>query len=315
MASDSKIKDSPINYADLHPNKPELWILKKQNRMSSLVENISDTAKWVAVFRAEESERPDAVFHDPFARKLAGEKGERIANAIGFGRDNSWSFVARTFLFDEFIMQHVKKGYDMILNLAAGLDARPYRMDLPSSLQWVEVDLPGIIEEKEKILNGENPRCNLTRIKSDLADHEARIELFRELNSNARKILVMTEGLIIYLTSAQVASFANDLSSQKSFKRWMFDMVSPALLKMIQERMGPALGGSGAEFQFAPEEGEEFFLQYGWRSVESKSGLKTAASLNRLNEQMLQVAALPEPQGRRDQFPWTGVCLFENINA
>ena len=77
--------------------------------------------------------------------------------------------------------------------------------------------------------------------------------------------------------------------------------------------MGPALGGSGAEFQFAPDEGEEFFLPYGWKSVESRSGLKTAASLNRLNEQMMQVAFLPEPEGRKD-FPWTGVCLFENIN-
>lgn len=283
--------------------------------MSSLVANISDTAKWVAIFRAEESERPDAVFHDPFARKLAGEKGEQIANAIAFGRDNSWSFVARTFLFDEFIMQHVGQGYDMILNLAAGLDARPYRMDLPSSLQWVEVDLPGILEAKEKVLTDETPRCQLTRIRLDLADQKARTELFKNLNSKANKILVMTEGLLIYLTSAQVGLFAIDLSSQRNFKRWMFDMVSPALLKMIQERMGPALGGSGAEFQFAPEEGEEFFLQYGWRTIESRSGLKTAASLNRLNEQMLQVAALPEPQGRRDQFPWTGVCLFENMNG
>jgi O-methyltransferase involved in polyketide biosynthesis len=33
--------------------------------MKQLVENISDTARWVAIFRAEESERPDAVFHDP----------------------------------------------------------------------------------------------------------------------------------------------------------------------------------------------------------------------------------------------------------
>jgi methyltransferase (TIGR00027 family) len=283
--------------------------------MSSLVQNISDTAKWVAVFRAEESERPDAVFHDPFARKLAGEKGEQIANAIGFGKDNSWSFVARTFLLDEFTMRHVREGYDMVLNLAAGLDARPYRMDLPSSLQWVEVDLPGIIEEKEKVLNHETPRCNLTRIKLDLANQKARMELLKKLNSQANKILVMTEGLIIYLTSEQVASFAADLSSQKNFKRWMFDMVSPALLKMIQEKMGPALGGSGAEFQFAPEEGEEFFLQYGWKSLESRSGLKTAASLNRLSEEMLKFAAMPEPEGSRAQFPWTGVCLFENING
>ena len=283
--------------------------------MSSLVENISDTARWVAIFRAEESERPDAVFHDPYARKLAGEKGLQIADAIGFSRDNSWSFVARTFLFDEFIMQHVREGYDMVLNLAAGLDARPYRMDLPSSLQWVEIDLPPILEEKEKILNDETPKCHLTRIKLDLSDQKARTDLFQKLNSKAGKILVMTEGLIIYLTNSQVASFAADLSSQNNFKRWMFDMVSPALLKMIQERMGPALGGSGAVFQFAPEEGEEFFLQYGWKSIESRSGLKTAASLNRLNEQMLQVAAIPEPEGRRDQFPWTGVCLFENING
>jgi methyltransferase (TIGR00027 family) len=283
--------------------------------MSSLVQNISDTAKWVAVFRAEESERPDAVFHDPFARKLAGKKGEQIANAIGFGRENSWSFVARTFLFDEFIMRHVREGYDMILNLAAGLDARPYRMDLPASLHWVEVDLPGILEEKEKVLDNETPRCNLERIRLDLSDQKARSGLFKQLNSKAGKILVMTEGLIIYLTSAQVASFATDLSSQKNFKRWIFDMVSPALLKMIQERMGPALGGSGAVFQFGPAEGEEFFLQYGWKSLESKSGLKTAASLNRLNEEMVKFAAIPEPEGRRDQFPWTGVCLFENING
>ena len=213
-------------------------------------------------------------------------------------------------------MRHVREGYDMVLNLAAGLDARPYRMDLPSSLQWVEVDLPGIIEEKEKVLNHETPRCNLTRIKLDLADRKARMELFKKLNSKASKILVMTEGLIIYLTSAQVASFATDLSSQKNFKRWVFDMVSPALLKMIQEKMGPALGGSGAEFQFAPEEGEEFFLKYGWKSLESRSGLKTAASLNRLNEEiMLQVAAIPETEGPSSQFPWTGVCLFENTNG
>src|SRR6266550_8482530 len=110
--------------------------------MKPLVENISDTARWVAVFRAEESERADAVFHDPYARRLAGEKGEQIANAMEFSRKNSWSFVARTFLFDEFIKQHIEQGFDTIINLAAGLDTRPYRMNLPASLKWVEVDLP-----------------------------------------------------------------------------------------------------------------------------------------------------------------------------
>ena len=64
------------------------------------------------MFRAEESERADAVFRDPYARRLAGERGEQIASAIEFGRANSWSFVARTYLFDASIERHVAEGFD-----------------------------------------------------------------------------------------------------------------------------------------------------------------------------------------------------------
>src|SRR5215472_10021048 len=166
--------------------------------MSSLIQNISDTAKWVAIFRAEESERPDAVFQDPFARKLAGEKGELIAESIDFIKQNSWSIVARTYLLDQIIMRHVKEGYDMVINLAAGLDARPYRMELPSSLKWIEVDLPGILLEKEKVLTNEAPNCELRRVHMDLSDQKARQELFRGLNKEAKKVLIISEGLIIY---------------------------------------------------------------------------------------------------------------------
>src|SRR5215471_10648251 len=187
--------------------------------MSKLIENISDTARWVAAFRAEESERPDAVFHDPFARRLAGEKGEAIANQIGFSRQNSWSFIARTFAFDDFIKQHVELGYDMVINLAAGLDARPYRMQLPASLQWVEVDLAGILDYKEKILADEKPNCELLRIRQDLSDITARKALFKTLAGKSNKALIVSEGLLPYLDDNAVGELAQDLSAQKSFKR------------------------------------------------------------------------------------------------
>jgi O-methyltransferase involved in polyketide biosynthesis len=45
-----------------------------------LIRNISDTARWAAVFRARESDRPDALFRDPFARRLAGQRGEQITD-------------------------------------------------------------------------------------------------------------------------------------------------------------------------------------------------------------------------------------------
>ena len=46
-----------------------------------LIRNISDTALWAAAYRARENERPNAVFRDPFARRLAGSRGEQILEA------------------------------------------------------------------------------------------------------------------------------------------------------------------------------------------------------------------------------------------
>src|SRR5260221_9251837 len=107
-----------------------------------LIRDVSDTARWMAVYRARESERDDAVFRDPFARALAGERGERIAAALSFTEENAWAFVARTYLFDRFVARLVTHGADMIVNLAARLDTRPYRLDLPPPPPQVPGHLP-----------------------------------------------------------------------------------------------------------------------------------------------------------------------------
>ncbi|MHA4809935.1 class I SAM-dependent methyltransferase [Flavitalea flava] len=282
--------------------------------MEPLVRNISDTAKWVAVFRAEETERPDAVFHDPYARRLAGERGEQIADAIAFSRKNSWSFVARTFLFDQYIKEQVAQGVDRIINLAAGLDARPYRMVLPPSLSWVEVDFPEILEYKESFLGRERPVCRLLSVARDLSQRKERNKLFRELNQTCKKALVVSEGLITYLTEEAVGELARDLSAQPHFHRWAFDLSSPPLLVMANKEMGAVLKEGNAVLQFAPAAGEDFFTPFGWKHLESRSKYKTAASLNRLTGDLLTYAHVPEPPGPRRSFPWSGVCLFENIN-
>src|SRR5580698_1362598 len=156
----------------------------------SSVRNISDTARWVAYFRARETERPDALFRDPYAERLSGDRGFHIANTLPEGNKHEWAWVARTYLFDKFLSAEIQKGADLVLNLAAGLDARPYRMDLSSTLQWVEVDLPEIVSYKEEMLADENPRCQLQRISLDLSDVPARRSLFSDLNSRAKKIVI-----------------------------------------------------------------------------------------------------------------------------
>src|SRR5947199_10409628 len=121
-----------------------------------LVRNSSDTALLAAIYRARETERPDAVFRDPFAQRLAVERRDQIAKSMPLSERATWAWITRTYAYDEFIKQQVSKGVDMVVNLAAGLDARPYRMSLPASLHWIEVDLPGILDYKEEILRGDN---------------------------------------------------------------------------------------------------------------------------------------------------------------
>jgi len=276
-----------------------------------LVRNVSDTALWVAVYRARETERPDALFRDPWARRLAGARGEEIAASMPFSDKATWAWVARTVLFDQFIEEQVRGGADLVVNLAAGLDARPYRMALPPSLKWIEVDLPGILAYKEEILAGERPVCTLERVRLDLHDVSGRRDLFDRLGRTARHALIVTEGLLIYLTADEVGSLARDLAVPPSFRSWVLDVASPGLLRMIQKDSGTQLSAAGAALKFGPPEGPGFFLPHGWTSVDVRSPLKTAARLKRLGLGMRILAKLPESSGAQGSRPWSGVCLLE----
>ena len=276
------------------------------------IRHISDTALWVAVYRAQESERADAVFRDPYARRLAGDRGTQIAAAMPFAQRHSWSYVARTWLVDQIIEREVQRGTDMVINLAAGLDARPYRMQLPASLRWVEVDLPDMLNYKQEVLAAESPACVVERVPLDLRDSAARRALFQRLGGEAKRVLVVSEGLIIYFEVDDAADLARDLSATFSFRLWVTDLASPALLKMLQKAIGGQLVEAGSPLKFAPPEGPEFFARYGWKVVERRSLLKTAAQLKRLSFGMRLLSLLPDPAGRKPDKPWGGVCVLEN---
>jgi methyltransferase (TIGR00027 family) len=275
----------------------------------SPIRNISDTARWVAVYRARESKRPDAVFRDPFAERLAGEHGKHVAAAMPFAEKNSWPFVARTWLIDRFISEQVQNGADMVVNLAAGLDARPYRMELPRTLRWIEVDLPEILAHKEEVLSNEKPVCALERVRLDLANADARRELFSRLSQAAKRVLVVSEGLLVYLTNEEVVALANDLAAVGSFQHWIIDLASPALLKMMRRKMGAPLDQAGIPLKFAPESGPEFFTECGWKPEQVHSVLHAAAKINRLRLFLRLIAAI-SPGRFQAKRPWSGVCLL-----
>jgi methyltransferase (TIGR00027 family) len=120
-------------------------------------EDVADTALWVAAYRARESSRPDALFRDPLAARLAGDRGEELAHEVDGSASFAWSIIVRTCVLDDLLREAIAAGADTVVNLGAGMDTRPYRMDLPQALRWVEVDAPKIIELKEQRLPPDGP--------------------------------------------------------------------------------------------------------------------------------------------------------------
>jgi methyltransferase (TIGR00027 family) len=276
---------------------------------SADISHISQTALWVAVYRARETERADAAFRDPYARALAGELGEQIAKSMSFSEQNEWSFLGRTHLFDKYIKQEVDGGVDVVLNLACGLDTRPYRMNLPKTLRWIEVDLPELLAYKESVLNaaGAKPVCEFERVALDLSDVEKRRALLRRVAGQGRRVMVITEGLLIYLSREENGVLADDLAAQPTFKRWLLDMSSPGLMKMMQQSMGEQL--SATPLKFAPEEGLAFYENHGWKRLAVASMPEGANEINRLPDFIKPFLTMPIPDPPGDAI-WGGAALL-----
>ena len=276
--------------------------------------NISDTARWVAMYRAMESEKKDAIFRDPYARRLAGTRGEEILAAMPRGQAFAWPMIVRTALFDEIILRHAAE-IDTMLNLAAGLDARPYRLTLPPTLKWIDVDLPAMIDYKRGLLASEKPRCAVEFVALDLADRAARRALFARVGAAGRRVLVATEGLLVYLEREQAGELAADLHEQTPFRYWLIDIVSPFILQLMQKTWGKQLDAAAAPLRFGPEEGPQYYAPFGWRTAEGRDTWGEAKRLKRLPAQMKFWSLLsfltPKKVREQQQKGMSGVVLLE----
>lgn len=247
----------------------------------AIIEDVSDTAFWVAHFRAQENARPTPLFRDPYAQILAGSRGKAFADsAPDVSRYTEWTVIARTLIIDRFIERAISEGVDAVINLGAGLDARPYRMNIPQNLRWIEADYPKIIEYKEIVLKSEQPKCSLTRIGIDLADTQARRKFLQEVVPAAKNVLILTEGVIPYLSPAAVAALAQDIFSQARFCYWVAEYMRKDIYRYLQaaSRQG---GLKNSPFKFFPEEWYPFFAECGWVEKETHFFSEIAAEFKR----------------------------------
>ncbi|MBC7794268.1 MAG: class I SAM-dependent methyltransferase [Clostridia bacterium] len=245
-----------------------------------LIHHVSETALWVASYRAEETERPDALFHDPLAGVLAGERGRQIAAEMQGSRMTGYSVVIRTCIIDELLRERLADGADLVLNLGAGLDTRPYRLELPKELIWIEVDYPHMLAMKEEKLAAETPRCDLRRTAVDLSDKNARESFIASTAKLGNNIVVLTEGVIPYLSPGEVTTLANDLRKYPNYRFWILDYYARSVHRYLRNPKRVKQMGDSA-FKFFVDDWHAFFANLGWRAKEVRYYILEGRKLGR----------------------------------
>jgi methyltransferase (TIGR00027 family) len=171
------------------------------------------TAILVAGARATESARPDRLFDDPFARafvEAASAASRAIAQALQGSPDEAVnqarrdSAAIRTRFCDDYLLAAARAGCRQVVLLAAGLDARAFRLPWPAGIRLWELDLPGVFAFKERVLadRGATPGCERTVVPADLREdwpHALRDAGFDPVRPTAWLI----EGLLMYLDEGE----------------------------------------------------------------------------------------------------------------
>lgn len=282
-----------------------------------VIRDTFDTALLVAYYRAVESKRPGALFHDPYAQRLAGERGEELMRTYTGAKGEVGAIALRTRIYDDILLQTIEqKQVDAVINLAAGLDMRPYRLLLPGSLRWIEVDLPAILQYKEERLANEQPSCQLERVPLDITDHEARKSFLSEVSKQAERIFVLTEGLLVYLQAEQVAAIAGDLHEQATIRWWLTEFAS----QLAHKRDGKSwnsIAAENAQERFAPIGGTAFFQCHGWEVAEFHPAIEAALRLNAPIRMrwLLRLLTRLAPQKQEAGMPQAGFVLLERASS
>jgi len=240
---------------------------------------VGNTALGVARVRAEESRRPDRLFDDPYARAFldaapgAFAEEERAVPGTGLsslGAAFYFHGLVRTRFFDDYLLAACAAGCRQVVLLAAGLDARAFRLGWPPGVRLFEIDTAEVVDFKERVLAGRraDPRCERAVVAADLREGwpaKLRGAGFRSDEATAW----LAEGLLIYLSAEEAARLITATGrlsapgSRLSFERG--DIADAALL--AEARQMPAMdkytalwkGGLG-------EDASDWLARHGWRT-------------------------------------------------
>jgi methyltransferase (TIGR00027 family) len=233
------------------------------------------TARWAAANRALETDHSSPLYRDPYARDLAGDAGfdvlysMRTASGMGTFSGPDPYLTIRTRFFDDALLDTVRAtSIDQVVILAAGMDARAFRLEWPAGVCLFEVDRNDVFKHKEAVLSRmqARPRCDRRVVQQDLSQSWVSALLDAGFDPK-RKAAFLAEGLLYYLDQAAVGSVFDVLRGIAAPGSWIgVDAVNPEVLTSpFMATYLKRLAQFGAPWKFSVADPEAFMHARGWQ--------------------------------------------------
>ncbi len=195
---------------------------------------VAETLLLPLYIRAMESQRPDALIKDDQAVALTKQLNydSTWIKKMMVDEDDKVTLILRNREFDRYTRDFLTRfPAAVVVHIGCGLDSRFERVD-NGKVEWYDLDLPQVIELRQKLIGGERPRYHLLShsvLDSAWLDP---VGVHRP-----RPFLFLAEGVLMYLEEAQVKSLVLTLREHFPGAELVFDAFSPFLVRMNNIRI------------------------------------------------------------------------------
>lgn len=191
--------------------------------------------------KALDNRSPFPVLGDRTAEGLMARVDYDFAKMKFIGRDRR-TVTFRAKKLDEWTTRFLGRHPDAtVLHLGCGLDSRAFRLDLPPTVRWIDVDQPDVIELRHKLYPS---RDDYQTIATSVTNSS-----WLDLVPNRRPTLVIAEGLTPYLQEADGLTMLRRLVDHLPGGEMMFDAVLPWTLRIAKHSR--LIRTTGASFGWA----------------------------------------------------------------
>jgi methyltransferase (TIGR00027 family) len=208
--------------------------------------------------RAVQSAWKNPILRDPWAEEAMRHIDYDMSKTLkGVSSWGMWKEIGCTIIatraatFDQLTTRYLADHPDaIVLHVGCGMDSRVFRIDPPATVDWFDVDYPDVTDLRRQLFPERDaaPKGRYHLIGAPLNDLRWLDDVPRD-----RPGLLIAEGVLMYLSEAEVKALLNAVTGHFPGGQMIFDVVHPVILK----RVGSNVGGTGATYKWSLDDPQD----------------------------------------------------------